>query len=298
MSSQVKIGIHTSIAGKLENAIETAHQLGCDTFQIFSSSPRLWSARPLNPVEAQAFRLRRAERALSPLVIHDNYLINLASPSPLVRSRSIQAFHLELRRALALGADYLVAHPGSPLGADRRQAIRDVAQSLREAARGLTLNGLQILMENTAGQGDSLGSRLEELRDILDAAADLPLGICWDTAHAFAGGYDIRTPEGLETTLWDTERLIGLARLPVIHANDSKAPLGSRVDRHQHIGRGRIGLEAFHRLLRHPALAGKAFILETPIDRKGDDRRNVQTLKKLAAEAFKTPPRRKRTRRG
>ena len=298
MSGRVKIGIHTSIAGKLENAIETAHQLGCDTFQIFSSSPRLWGARPLNPVEAQTFRLRRAERALSPLVIHDNYLINLASPSALVRSRSIQAFHLELRRALALGADYLVAHPGSGLGGDRKRAIRDLAQALREAARGLALDGLRILIENTAGQGESLGWRLEELREILDAAADLPLGICLDTAHAFASGYDIRTPEGLETTLWDTERLIGLARVPVIHANDSKTSLGSRVDRHQHIGRGKIGLEAFRRLLHHPALEGKAFILETPIDRKGDDRRNVRTLKKLASSPLKGSSRRNRTRRG
>ncbi len=298
MSSKVKIGIHTSIAGKLENAIETAHQLGCDTFQIFSSSPRLWNARQVNAVEAQSFRHRRAQRALSPLVIHDNYLINLASPSALLRSRSIQAFHLELRRALALGADYLVAHPGSALGADRKQAIRNVARSLREALRTLALNGLQILMENTAGQGDSLGARLEELRDILDAASDLPLGVCWDTAHAFASGYDIRTPEGLEATLWETERLIGLARVPVIHVNDSKVPLGSRVDRHQHIGRGKIGLEAFERLLNHPALGGKAFILETPIDRKGDDRRNVRTLKKLAGQTYKTQTQGSHTRRG
>jgi len=298
VNSKVKIGIHTSIAGKLENAIETAHQLGCDTFQIFSSSPRLWDARQLNTVEAQTFRHRRAERGLSPLVIHDNYLINLASPSALIRSRSIHAFHHELRRALALGADYLVAHPGSPLGGDRKQAIRDVAQSLREAVRTLALNGLQILIENTAGQGDSLGARLEELRDILDAAADLPVGVCWDTAHAFASGYDIRTPEGVETTLWETERLIGLTRVPVIHANDSKAPLGSRVDRHQHIGRGKIGLEAFRRLLNHPALEGKAFILETPIDRKGDDRRNVRALKKLAGQTYRTQSQRSRTRRG
>ncbi len=298
MSSRVKIGIHTSIAGKLENAIETAHQLGCDTFQIFSSSPRLWNASQVNAVEAQSFRHRRAQRALSPLVIHDNYLINLASPSALLRSRSIQAFHLELRRALALGADYLVAHPGSALGADRKQAIRNVARSLREALRTLALNGLQILMENTAGQGDSLGARLEELRDILDAASDLPLGVCWDTAHAFASGYDIRTPEGLEATLWETERLIGLARVPVIHVNDSKVPLGSRVDRHQHIGRGKIGLEAFERLLNHPALGGKAFILETPLDRKGDDRRNVRTLKKLAGQTYKTQTHGSHTRRG
>lgn len=286
MSSKVKIGIHTSIAGKLENAIEIAHQLGCDTFQIFSSSPRLWKAPALNPVEAQSFRHRRAERGLSPFVIHDNYLINLASPSPLIRSRSIQAFHLELRRALALGADYLVAHPGSPMRSERRQAIRSVAHSLREATRALALNGLQILIENTAGQGDSLGSRLEELRDILEAASDLPIGVCWDTAHAFASGYDLRTPEGLEATLWETERLIGWPRIPVIHVNDSKAPLGSRVDRHQHIGRGRIGREAFRRLLSHPALAGKSFILETPIDRKGDDQRNLRTLRKLAGQSL------------
>jgi deoxyribonuclease-4 len=131
-----------------------------------------------------------------------------------------------------------------------------------------------------------LGSRLEELRDILEAASDLPIGVCWDTAHAFASGYDLRTPEGLEATLWETERLIGWLRIPVIHVNDSKAPLGSRVDRHQHIGRGRIGREAFRRLLSHPALAGKSFILETPIERKGDDQRNLRTLRKLAGQSL------------
>jgi deoxyribonuclease IV len=285
MDGSTRIGIHTSIAGDIAGALELAHGLGANALQIFSSSPRMWSrdrdASRISAADAARFRERRLALGLGPLVIHDNYLINLGSPDRVLRTRSVQAFHGEIVRALALGADFLVAHPGACCGSSVPDAIAAIADGLRQAARGLKLEGLRILLENTAGQGSSVGSRFEELRAILNLCGDLPMGICIDTAHIFAAGHDIRTAEGLEKALQHVEAVIGLDRVYVIHANDSKAPLGSRVDRHHHIGRGHIGLEAFGRILNHSLLAGRAFILETPIDKPGDDRRNVAALWKL-----------------
>jgi len=282
----IRIGIHTSIAGDITGALDLAHGLGANTLQIFSASPRMWDrgiAR-ISEADAKRFRERRRELGLGPLVIHDNYLINLASPNPVLRTRSVQAFHQELVRAMALGADYLVAHPGCGKDGSRESAIAAIAQGLRQAARGLKLGDLRILLENTAGHGTSVGSRFEELKAILDATAGLPMGVCLDTAHLFASGWDIRTEAGLDAALNAVERVIGLERVAVIHTNDSKTPLGSRVDRHEHIGKGKIGLDAFRRILNHSRLAGKAFIAETPIDKPGDDRRNVAALWKLVGK--------------
>ena len=284
----IRIGIHTSIAGDIVESLEIAHRLGANALQIFSASPRMWpkvtaqaSGKGLPTAEADRFRMRREQLGLGPLVVHDNYLINLASPDRVLRARSIQAFHDEVVRAMVLGADFLVAHPGASRGNGLDQAVEVLALALRHATRGLRLGRLRILMENTVGQGTMLGSRLEELKRILDACPELDLGVCLDTAHLFAAGYPIHTPEGLERTLEAIERTVGLNRVFVLHVNDSKAPLGSRVDRHEHIGKGRIGLEAFRRILTHPLLAGRPFILETPIDKPGDDRRNVQALWRL-----------------
>ena len=194
----IRIGIHTSIAGDISSSLEIAHGLGANALQIFSSSPRMWNRGGMRIAEAEAarFRARRKELGLGPLVIHDNYLINLASPNPVLRTRSVQAFHQELVRAIALGADYLVAHPGSGRESTPLAAVAAIAQGLKQAARGLKLGDLKILLENTAGQGTSIGSRFEELRAILDSSPDLPLGICIDTAHTFAAGWDLRTAEG------------------------------------------------------------------------------------------------------
>jgi deoxyribonuclease IV len=288
-NGSIRIGIHTSIAGDITSALEIAHGLGANALQIFSSSPRMWDrgSSRITDTDAVRFRARRTELALGPLVIHANYLINLASPNPVLRVRSIQGFYQEIVRAVALGADYLVVHPGSAPrseapGADPCAAgVAAIAASLKQAVRGVKLGELQILLENTAGQGSCVGARLEELRAVVDACPDLPLGICIDTAHLFAAGWDIRSAEGLEGALQDIDRVIGLGRVAVIHTNDSKVPLGSCVDRHEHIGKGRIGLEAFRRILNHPLLAGRAFILETPIDLPGDDKRNVAALWRL-----------------
>jgi deoxyribonuclease-4 len=294
-----RIGIHTSIAGDIAGALDSAAKLGANTLQIFSASPRMWPRGGSRIAEADAarFRARRAELALGPLVIHDNYLINLACPDRVMRTRSIQAFHDELVRAVALGADFLVAHPGSGLGTDKDQAIAEIAQGMRQAAKGMKLGGLRILVENTSGMGSAVGSRFEEIRAILDQTGDLPMGVCLDTAHTLEAGYDITTEEGLEATIAAVDRTVRLDRVHVLHVNDSKTPLGSRVDRHEHIGRGKIGLAAFGRILNHARLGpglqglpGRAFILETPIDRPGDDRRNVRALWELVGVSVRQAP--------
>jgi deoxyribonuclease IV len=286
----LRLGIHTSIAGDVALSLDRARDLGANALQIFSASPRMWARGigRLAAADAERFRTRRRELQLGPLVIHGNYLINLASPNPVLRARSVQAFHQEIVRAIDLGADYLVAHPGSFCDGHVQAGIAAIAQGLRQAARGLKLGELRILLENTAGQGSCIGSKFEELKAILDACPELPLGVCIDTAHTFAAGWDIRTADGLELALRDIERTIGLARVSVIHVNDSKTGLGSRVDRHEHIGKGKIGAEAFARILSHPLLIGRAFILETPIDKPGDDQRNVAMLWKLAGRPLAT----------
>ncbi|HEY8715387.1 MAG TPA: deoxyribonuclease IV [Candidatus Acidoferrum sp.] len=292
LDGSVRIGIHTSVAGGHRNALETARKLGCNALQIFSASPRMWqgpSARVAD-VDAQQFRARRAELALGPLVVHANYLINLASPQPMLRVRSIQAFHEELVRALSLGADYLVVHPGNRGEATCEQSVATVIESLKQASKRVQLGGLRILLENTAGMGTCLSSRLEEMADILAGLKGVPVDVCLDTAHLFASGYELRSEEGLSATIAQIDSTIGLERVRVMHLNDSKIPLGGRVDRHEQIGKGKIGLDAFRRILTHPrlsaaapeGLAGRAFILETPIENPGDDRRNVATLWELA----------------
>jgi len=306
----VRIGIHTSIAGDIAGSLDSARKLGCNALQIFSASPRMWP-RPgmrLPAADAERFRARRAELGLGPLVIHANYLINLASVDSMMRVRAIQAFHDEMVRATALGADFLVVHPGAALGASVSDAVKAVAEALRHAARGVRLaenfadmsrRGLRVLLENTSGMGSCIGSRFEELRAILDQVRELPVGVCVDTAHAFEAGYDLGTEAGLGRMLGDLDTSVGLGRVPVIHVNDSKTPLGSRVDRHEHIGKGQIGRAAFGRILTHPRLSaggqsglrGRAFILETPIDAPGDDRRNVRALWDLAGVPVKQAPR-------
>lgn len=297
-----RIGIHTSIAGDLTAALESAAKLGCNAVQIFSSSPRMWPrAGGVRIAEADAarFRSRRNELGLGPLAVHDNYLINLASPDRVMRVRSIQAFHDELVRAIALGADYLVAHPGSGRGTPLAEAVTAVVDGLRQAVRGLKLGELRILIENTSGMGSALGWRFEEIAAIAAGCPELDVGVCVDTAHTFEAGYDIKTEVGLEQTLGLIERTIGLERVCVLHVNDSKTKMGSRVDRHEHVGKGKIGMEAFRRILNHPrlgphgplGLAGRAFLLETPIDKPGDDRRNVKTLWKLVGVEARQAPR-------
>lgn len=286
-----RIGIHTSIAGGVGEALKTACRLRCTTIQIFSASPRMWTdgRQAIGSGVASEFRERRRELEIDPLVIHANYLINLAAPDGKVRARTIRGFRGELDRALSLGADYLVVHPGSRRQSSMEEAIAQIARSLGQAAEGLDLGPLRVLIEVTAGQGTAVGSRLEEIRAILDACPQGNLGVCLDTAHLFAAGYNFRDAAGLETTVREIDRVIGLDHVRVVHVNDSKAAFGSRVDRHEHLGIGQIGLEALGGFVNHPGLAGRAFILETPIDRPGDDWRNVRELWRLAGVDWQRP---------
>jgi deoxyribonuclease IV len=300
MDGSLRIGIHTSIAGGYSNALESAHKLGCNALQIFSASPRIWVSGPsrIPEADAAAFRARRQELGLGPLVIHANYLSNLAAQQPMLRTRSIQAFHDELVRGIALGAEFVVVHPGACGECKPGQAVRLAVESIKQASKNLPATPLRILLENTAGMGTALGARLEELGEMLNALQSLQVGACLDTAHLFAAGYDIKSETGLASTLELIDRVIGLERVPVFHANDSKIPLGGRVDRHEHIGKGKIGAEAFRRLLTHPRLSaaaapeglpGRAFLAETPIDDPGDDRRNVAALWEFAGLKDQAP---------
>ena len=229
-------------------------------------------------------RRAREKHDLTPLVIHDNYLINLASVHENVRALSVEAFRGELMRAIAIGAEYLVAHPGNYKGCTVEQGILNFIEGVAAAASGLNFEKLMLLVENTVGAGAQLGSRFEELHVIREYGAkmtDLPIGFCLDTCHLLASNYDVASAEGLKKTIAEADRLLGLDNVHVMHANDSKGALGSHIDRHANIGEGYIGLEGFRRILSHPRLRSKAFILETPVDKDGDDRRNLDTLKSL-----------------
>jgi deoxyribonuclease-4 len=286
----VRIGLHTSIAGALERSATTAAELGANTFQIFSSSPRQWKASVPSVPAIKLLNAAREKHDLTPLVIHDNYLINLASVNEGIRKQSVEAFRGELVRAIAIGAEYLVAHPGNYKGQTVEQGIFHFLQGVTAAAEGLKFDKLMLLVECTAGAGAQIGGRLEELHVIREYAAQmthLPVGFCLDTCHLLVSGYDISTEDGLNTTVAEAERILGLEHVRVIHANDSKAPLGSHVDRHEHIGQGYIGLDGFRRILTHPKLRKKAFILETPVDKDGDEQRNLDTLKALWKNQWK-----------
>jgi len=292
MDGSLRIGIHTSIAGNFLNALDSAQKLGCNALQIFSASPRTWASGStrIADSDAAAFRVRRTELGLGPLVIHANYLINLAAQQPMLRTRSIQAFHEELVRGLALGADFVVVHPGSRGESNSRLAVSTIVESIKQAAKRVPLGNMRILIENTAGMGSAVGSTLEEVADIVAGLSKINAGACLDTAHLFASGYDIASEKGLEQTVEHIDQTIGLDNIPVFHANDSKIPLGGKVDRHAHIGEGKIGAAAFGRILKHPRLGatppagvlGRAFLLETPIEDPGDDRRNIARLWELA----------------
>jgi len=282
-----RIGIHTSSAGGVQNAAERAYRLGCNTFQIFSTSPRQWAPYELSAPQCDEMTRLRDRYDLKPLVIHTNYLINLAATNETFLKKSIEAFRGEVERALALCADYLVLHPGSFRGAHREAGLLQTAAAIAAATQGLDLvkGGLTILIENTAGAEFSLGGSLEQVAEVLDRLRGLvPVAACIDTCHVHVAGYDIVSEAGMQATLAHLDETIGFQNVCVWHCNDAKAARGSKLDRHQHVGKGTIGLEPFRRLLNDPRLAHAAFIAETPIDQSGDDKRNVATLKKLVAK--------------
>ena len=278
-----RVGFHAGIAGGLHNALLKARSLGADTVQIFSRNPRGWRARPLEAEEVEQFKRVRAETCIGPVAIHANYLINLAAADEGIRDKSVASFREEVERGIALGAGFLVVHPGSARGACEEDAIRTCAESIRAACEGLALGGFRILIENTAGQGECIGHRFEHLREIKGLCEELNLGVCLDTAHAFTAGYDIRDEDGLEAALDSLDSNVGLRNVLAIHFNDSRAEYNSRVDRHWHIGQGHIGLGALRRVARHARLAHAAFLLETPSDETCDDACNLAALRSFIA---------------
>ncbi len=254
----------------------------------------MWRASAPGPQEIRLFRETRERFGLYPLAIHVNYLVNLASVDPAIRGKSIAAFRSELERAEAIGAEYVVLHPGSYREQSLEEGIAAFVLGLREAAAGLRANNLTVLLENTAGCGAQIGCRFEDLRAIRDYAAELtelPVGYCLDTCHLLAAGYDVATAAGLDRTVERAGRVLGMKNVRLIHANDSKTPLASHVDRHAGIGEGFIGKAGFRRILAHPSLRLNPFILETPREREGDDRRNLDTLKKLCPKSRTTTTR-------
>jgi deoxyribonuclease IV len=284
LMTERRIGIHTSIAGGVENAAARAHRLGCNTFQIFSSSPRQWQPYALAHNQCEAMKRLRQHYDLKPLVIHSNYLINLAGTNAPFLKKSIAAFRGELERGLALSAEYLVLHPGSFRGASREQGLERTAKSIAEASKGLDLvmGGLTVLIENTAGAEYSLGGTFEQVAELLALLRQtVPVGACIDTCHTHVAGYDIVSKEGWDLTLRHLEQTVGLKNVRVWHCNDAKAERGSRLDRHENIGRGKLGLDVFRALLNDHRLKHAAFIAETPVDDPGDDLRNVVALKGL-----------------
>ena len=281
-----RIGVHVGTAGGCWTAVKRAANAGANTFQIFSGSPRSWKNAPVKPEDARKMHEELAENGITPLIIHASYLINLCSQSESVRTNSTSAFRGEVERALALGAEFLVLHPGSWKGLTREEGLRLAAQGIERALDGVPWQGraFRILIENTAGAEFSLGGSLDQVAQLVDVLKPCaPVGVCLDTCHTHVAGYDIVSSEGYEDTVSQIAQTMGLDAVHVWHCNDAKAPMGSKLDRHEHIGEGTIGAATFRRLLHDERFAHAAFIAETPVDEPGDEMRNVTALRALSA---------------
>jgi deoxyribonuclease IV len=279
-----RIGVHLGTAGGASNAVERAREIGANTFQIFSSSPRMWRAPKVDPEQAKRMRELRAKLDVGPLVIHTSYLVNVCSQSSEIREKSVAAFRGEIERALAWGAEYLVLHPGSWKGLTRDEGLRLAADSIERAIDELPVQGtgFHILIENTAGAEFSLGGSFEQVAELVERLKNhAPVAVCLDTCHTHVAGYDMVSAEGYEETMKHAGATVAFDAVRVWHCNDAKAERGSKLDRHEHIGEGTMGLEPFRRLLNDPRFAHCAFIAETPVDEEGDEERNVRALKRL-----------------
>ena len=279
-----RIGVHLGTAGGASNAVLRAQEIGANTFQIFSSSPRMWRAPKLDPKQCERMRALRAEHGVGPLVIHTSYLVNVCSQTEEVRRKSVDAFRGEMERALALGAEYLVLHPGSWKGMTRDEGLRLATESISKAIDGLPWQGcgFTILIENTAGAECSLGGSFDQVAELVALLRNhAPVAVCLDTCHTHVAGYDLVSETGYEETMRQIASTVGFESVRVWHCNDAKAARGSKLDRHEHIGQGTIGIEPFRRLLNDKRFADAAFIAETPVDEEGDEEKNVRVLKSL-----------------
>lgn len=276
----MRLGAHMSIAGGVDKAILRGREVGCETIQIFTRSPRQWRPRVLKDDEIQRFRDNKEETGIDPVVAHDCYLINLGSPDGELWQKSLRVFVEEIGHCRELEIPYLVIHPGAHVGTGEQAGLRRIAQALDRARAQTEDYQVKVLLEITAGQGTNLGCSFEQLAKLLELVADDGwLGICFDTCHAFAAGYELRTREGYEGTLRQLDELIGLERVGLVHLNDAKGEMGSRLDRHEHIGQGTLGLEPFRMLLNDERFRHLPMVLETP---KGpdleQDRENLRVL--------------------
>jgi len=286
-----RIGIHLMTTGGQHTAVERAHAVGANTFQIFTSSPRTWRAAPVTAEVAAKMRALREQHDVGPVVIHANYLINLASQNEDVREKSSVAFRGEVERARALGAEFLVLHPGSWKGLTREEGLRRAAEGIERAVEGMDFGSqkpgeepFRLLIENTAGSEFSLGGSFEQVAELAGMLrAHLPVGVCLDTCHTHVAGYDIVSEAGWEETVRLIEGTIGTENVRVWHVNDAKAARGSKLDRHEHIGEGMIGGAPFRRLLNDARFGHCAFVAETPVDEPGDVEKNVRALQGLYA---------------
>ena len=258
------LGAHMSIAGGVSQSLGRGNQIGCKCIQIFTRSSRQWAAKPYPAEEIEAFKRAHKETGIQMIVAHDSYLVNLGAPDEKLRKKSIDAFVDELQRCEALEVPYLISHPGAHIGAGEAAGIKAIAGSIDQAHKACRGYQVKIALEITAGQGSVLGSRFEQMARIFDAVKESErLRLCFDTEHAFAAGYDLRSEAGYEQAFAELDRHIGLKRLVAFHINDSMKPLNSHVDRHEHIGKGHLGLETFQRLVNDRRFAGIPMCLET-----------------------------------
>ena len=279
-----RIGVHLGTAGGASNAVERAREIGANTFQIFSSSPRMWRAPRVDPKQAVRMKELRAKLDVGRLVIHTSYLVNVCSQSDDVREKSVAAFRGEIERALDFGAEYLVLHPGSWKGLTRNEGLKLAADSITRAIDGLPWQGtgFRILIENTAGAEFSLGGSFEQVAELVERLrSTAAVDVCLDTCHTHVAGYNLVSEEGYQETMAQVASTVGFDAVRVWHCNDAKAERGSKLDRHEHIGQGSMGVEPFRRLLNDERFAHAAFIAETPVDDPGDEERNVRVLKSL-----------------
>lgn len=276
----MKFGAHMSISGGLHKAFAHGERAGCDTIQIFSKNQQQWRARPLAEQDIAQFKAEQQRSGFAPIIVHDSYLINLASPKDELWEKSTAAFADELERCAALGIPYIVTHPGAHTGSGEEAGLRREADALNRLFDAGTGAGVMVLLETTAGQGTCLGYRFEHLARLIELVKQPErLGVCVDTCHILAAGYDIRTPETYAATFEEFDRVVGVERIKALHVNDSQKDLGSRVDRHAHIGEGCIGIGGFRALVNDPRFADVPMILETP---KGDDlAEDIMNLAKL-----------------
>ncbi|HEX4032771.1 MAG TPA: deoxyribonuclease IV [Terracidiphilus sp.] len=281
-----RIGVHLGTSGGASNAVERAREIGANTLQIFTSSPRMWRAPRVDPKQAERMRELRAKLDVGPLVVHTSYLVNVCSQSSETREKSVAAFRGEIERALAYGAEYLVLHPGSWKGLTRDEGLVLAADSIQRAIDGLPWQGtgFHILIENTAGAECSLGGSFDQVAELVERLkAHAPVGVCLDTCHTHVSGYDLVSAEGYAETMNQVAATTGFEAVRVWHCNDAKAARGSKLDRHEHIGQGTIGVEPFRRLLNDARFDHCAFVAETPVDEPGDEERNVRVLKSLVS---------------